>query len=199
MKRKLRTNKKFGKRATKRATKKNYKKKNSKGLRKTTKKRMHRRRGSRKMRGGVDPKDDEPFFAADEDAILPLQDDGEEEEVHNLDLGEGENLNLDDDAEMSGFDDNGSLHLSDLEGDTRESGETTRDTGLSVSNPDLSISSFSMDEPQGEEEPSQMGGKRRKGIKRVGKKTQKRRRGKKGGELPGDYNPNDRSPDLDHD
>jgi len=38
------------------------------------------------------------------------------------------------------------------------------------------------------------------GGKRIkGKKIQKRRRGKKGGELPFDYNPNDRDPDADHD
>jgi len=48
--------------------------------------------------------------------------------------------------------------------------------------------------PEGEEGDSQLGGRKR----RKGKKTQKRR-GKKGGELPDDYNPNNRSPDLDHD
>lgn len=193
MKRKLRTNKKFGKRATKRSTKKNYKKKNLTSLRKMTKKRMHRRRrGSRKMRGGVEPEDDEPFFAADEDAILPAY--GEEED-HDLDVGDGEG------PPDFGDESNGPLNMSDLQGITRDSGETSVDTGLSESNPNLSMSSFSMGEPEGEEgeeDLSQMGGKKKKRKGRKGKKTQKRR-GKKGGELPGDYNPNDRSPDLDHD
>lgn len=187
MKRKLRTNKKFGKRATKRSTKKNYKKKNLTSLRKMTKKRMHRRRrGSRKMRGGV-----EPFFAADVGAILPAE--GEEED-HDLDVGDGE------EPPDFGDESNGPLNMSDLQGNTRYSGETSVDTGLSVSNPNFSsMSSFSMDEHEGEEEEEQLGGKKKKRKGRKGKKTQKRRRGKKGGELPGDYNLNDRSPDLDHD
>jgi len=186
MKRKSHTNKKFGKQNGKRGSKKVYKKKNSKGLRKNTKKRMHRRRrGSKKMRGGAD---NIPPFDADEDAIPPV-------ENHNMDLDEDEeapDFGDEEEQEQQDLNDSGSLHPSDLQGITRESGETTRDTGLSVSNPDLSMSSFSMGEPEGEEE-QQEGGKRRKG-----KKTQKRR-GKKGGELPDDYNPNNRSPDLDHD
>jgi hypothetical protein len=153
------------------------------------------------MRGGVTPDDDNedtPFNAAEVSAIIPQEGEGEEE--HNLiDDDDAGNVFQDEEQPVLGYDsldDSGSLHLSDLQSITRESGETTRDTGLSVSNPNLSMSSFSMGEPEGEEgeeEEEQEGGKRRKG-----KKTQKRRRGKKGGELPFDYNPNDRDPDADH-
>ena len=193
MKRKLRTNKKFGNRKSKRNSKKIYKKKNLTGLRKMTKKRMHRRRGSRKMRGGADTPSD-PDVPVDldlnESAILPVED---EEEVHNLDVGEGEGPpDFDDES-------NGPLNMSDLQGITRDSGETSVDTGLSESNPNFStMSSFSMGQPEGEEgeeeEEEHLGGKKKK--RRKGKKTQKRRV-KKGGELPIDYNPNDRE-DLDH-
>jgi hypothetical protein len=151
------------------------------------------------MRGGVTPDDDNedtPFNAAEVSAIIPQEGEGEEE--HNLiDDDDAGNVFQDEEQPVLGYDsldDSGSLHLSDLQSITRESGETTRDTGLSVSNPNLSMSSFSMGENEGEEgEEEQEGGKRRKG-----KKTQKRRRGKKGGELPFDYNPNDRDPDADH-
>jgi hypothetical protein len=134
MKRKLRTNKKFGNRKSKRNSKKIYKKKNLTSLRKTTmKKRSNRRRGSRKMRGGVTPP-----FDSNESAILPLQND---EEVHDLDLGKGE------EPPDFGDESNGPLNMSDLQGMTRDSGDTTGDSGLSVSNPNLSISSFSMGLP----------------------------------------------------
>jgi hypothetical protein len=143
------------------------------------------------MRGGADTPSD-PDVPVDldlnESAILPVKD----EEVHNLYVGEGEGEGPPD------FDDesNGPLNMSDLQDITRDSGEISVDTGLSESNPNFStMSSFSMGQPEGEEEEEkQSGGKKKK--RRKGKKTQKRRV-KKGGELPIDYNPNDRE-DLDH-
>ena len=186
MKRKYCTSKQIGKKVgnqkSKRNSKKIYKKKNFTKLRKTTMKKG--RRGSRKMHGGAYP------FDSDESGIQPVDDEEEEHEL-DLDAGEGEqDLDLDDSLN------DGSLHLSDLNSVTRESGNTTGDSGLSESNPDLSVSSYSTDQLEGEEEePSQLGGKKRKGRK--GKKTQKRRRVKKGGELSADFNPNDRE-DPDH-
>jgi hypothetical protein len=177
------------------------------------------------MRGGVTPDDDNedtPFNAAEVSVIIPPE--GEEE--HDLiDDDDDGNVFQDEEQSVLGYnslDDSGSLHMSDLENPTRElSGETTRDTGLSVSNPRLSMSSFSMVEPEGEEneeenegeeneqeneeeneeeneqENEQEGGKRKR---RKGKKTQKRRRGKKGGENPPTFNSYiDKVADPDHD
>lgn len=120
---------------------------------KTRKGRGRTRKMRRKMKGGVnDP------FDADESAIM--EDDNDE---HNISLG--------------------TMHTDELDistPDSADAGNTTIDSGLSVSNPNLSISSFSMDETEGEVTTG--GGKR--------KRRRNNRRYKKGGEMPQDFNPN---------
>lgn len=178
MKRKMRTNKKKGTRVSKKV----YKKRNLKSLRKTTKK------GSRKMLGGNTQSFDAnksvvPSFNANESVIQPF--DANESAI--LPQGEEGELGFHDDLDLS----IGSIVSDDtmqpdelnmnITVDTDE-GNTTEETNSS-----LGSSVVSMDE-------SQEGG-------RKGKITQKRRRGKKGGEnLPPTFNPYiDKVSDADHD
>ena len=130
-------------------TKKCRKSRRNRKNQKTRKGRTRKMR--RKMKGGVN----EPF---DADESVILEDDNDE---HNVSLG--------------------TMHTDELDistPDSADAGNTTIDTGLSVSNPNLSISSFSMDETEGEVTTG--GGKRRRNIRRC----------KKGGEMPQDFNPN---------
>ena len=132
-------------------TKKCRKSRRNRKNQKTRKGRTRKMR--RKMKGGVN----EPF---DADESVILEDDNDE---HNVSLG--------------------TMHTDELDistPDSADAGNTTIDTGLSVSNPNLSISSFSMDETEGEVTTG--GGKRRR--------RRNNRRCKKGGEMPQDFNPN---------
>jgi hypothetical protein len=189
MKRKLRTNKKFGKKNGKRGSKKVYKKRNSKSLRKTTKR---GRRGSRKMRGGADD-----LFDTTESTIPVAQ-----EDIHELDTdtslsldettGEGHTTSETGTGTTNSF----SNVASNLQGNSSNISaisNATSDGTMTVGELDLSNASSASGVTDRPDMSTSFGGKRRKG-----KKTQKRRRGKKGGELPFDYNPNDRDPDADH-
>uniref|UniRef100_A0A6C0HDT9 Uncharacterized protein n=1 Tax=viral metagenome TaxID=1070528 RepID=A0A6C0HDT9_9ZZZZ len=182
MKRKMRTNKKKGNRVSKKV----YKKRNLKSLRKTTKR--GRRKGSRKMLGGNTQSFDAnksvvpsfnanesfiPPFDANESAIFPQGDEGHfHDDNGDLNLSFG-SIVSDDTIQPDEL--NMNITVDTDEGDTTE--ETNSTLGSVVS----------MDE-------SQEGG-------RKGKITQKRRRGKKGGEnLPPTFNPYiDKVYDADHD
>lgn len=178
MKRKSRTNKRVGKKFGKRSSKKVYKKKMTKKS----------RRSSRKMRGGADP------FHVGQPII-----EQNPEDVHDLDTS----LSLDATNDEEGHTDSEaetqttnsfSNVASNLQGNTSNISAISNDNSAgTMSVGELNLSNASSMSGATDMSTS-FGGKRRKG-----KKTQKRRRGKKGGELPSDYNPNDRDPDPSHD
>ena len=192
MKRRIRANKKFGKRGSKKV----YKKRNFMRLQKTMSKKQTRRCGPRKIRGGIPP------FYAEESYI-----EEDPEDYHNLET----TLSLDETMDEEG--------QTDSEGESRNAnsfsnvatelpgnpfnGSTISNISAISNNNNTSAGTMSVGEldlnnasTSGNTTFSSVsrGGRREKG-----KKTQKRRMGKKGGELPFDYNPNDVDKDVVHD
>jgi hypothetical protein len=210
----MRTNKKKGTRVSKKV----YKKRNLKSLRKTTKR--GRRKGSRKMLGGNTQSFDAnksvvPSFNANESVIPPFNAnesvippfnanesviqpfDANESVIQPFDANESAILRQGEEGEL-GFHDDLDLSIGSIVSDDTiqpnelnvnitvdtDEGNTTEETNSSLGS---SVVSMDTDE-------SQEGG-------RKGKITQKRRRGKKGGEnLPPTFNPYiDKVSDADHD
>jgi hypothetical protein len=190
MKRNLRKSKKIGKRVSKKRV---YKKRNFTSLRKITTKKQTRRRGPRKMRGGIPP------FYADESYI-----EEEPEDNNNLDT----TLSLDETINEEG--------QTDFEGESTNAnsfsnvaielpGNPFNDSNISAISNNNNTSAGTMSVGELDLNNASTSGNTtlssvsRGGRREKGKKTQKRRMGKKGGELPFDYNPNDVDKDAVHD
>jgi hypothetical protein len=175
MKRKSRTNKRIGKRTSKRNSKKVYKKRNLKSLRKT--RRSNRSKivtKRRAFKGGLNEENTQIKKKLESELQFPIQ--HAEDDEHNFSVG-SLGTSVDD-----------TMHTDELNiSQTSESGDTTLpDDGLSFSNITHSLGNMGHSDltDSTSETNATAGGKRR--------------RGKKGGELPFDYNPNDRDPDAYH-